>query len=133
MFETPPRGSQLTWDLVGQGVLGLVDLVGVLGLVDLVGVLVVEDLAGQDGVLGLVGQAGVQAWVDLASLGLADLASLGLMGFLVDVQMVYAALYLHASTACAVVGFSEIVLVVQAWHLLSDNRNIITVIIINLD
>ncbi|KAG5072886.1 hypothetical protein JHK86_008097 [Glycine max] len=37
------------------------------------------------------------------------------------------------STACAVVGFSEIVLVVQAWHLLSDNRNIITVIIINLD
>lgn len=71
------RGSQLTWDLVDQGVLGLVDLV------DLVGV------------LGLVGQAGVQAWVDLASLGLADLASLGLMGFLVDVQMVYAALYLH--------------------------------------
>lgn len=66
------RGSQLTWDLVDQGVLGLVDLVD---LVDLVGV------------LGLVGQAGVQAR--------EDLVSLGLVGFSVDVQMAYATLYLH--------------------------------------
>lgn len=63
------RGSQLTWDLVDQGVLGLVDLV------DLVGV------------LGLVGQAGVQAR--------EDLVSLVLVGFSVDVQMAYATLYLH--------------------------------------
>ena len=63
------RGSQLTWDLVDQGVLGLVDLV------DLVGV------------LGLVGQAGVQAR--------EDVVSLVLVGFSVDVQMAYATLYLH--------------------------------------
>ncbi|KAG4913658.1 hypothetical protein JHK82_054244 [Glycine max] len=49
--------------------------------------------------------------------------------------MAYATLYLHASTACAVVGCSEIVLVVdaaqaQACHLLSNNRHIFTVTVL---
>ncbi|KAL9332217.1 hypothetical protein ACSQ67_001827 [Phaseolus vulgaris] len=83
----------------GPGGLGLVvDQVGVLGLEDLVGV---PGQVDQVGVPGLVDQVGV--------LGREDLVSLGLVGFLVGVQMVYAAFYLHASTACVVVACSKIV------------------------
>ncbi|CAJ1879783.1 unnamed protein product [Sphenostylis stenocarpa] len=104
-------GSHLTWDLADQGVLGLgvgvglVALVGAQALVALDGVLALVDLVG---VRALVAPVGVRALVALVGV-LEDRASLGLVGFLVGVLMVYAAFYLHASTACAVVGCSKIV------------------------
>nr|XP_027188521.1 uncharacterized protein LOC101497931 isoform X1 [Cicer arietinum]XP_027188522.1 uncharacterized protein LOC101497931 isoform X1 [Cicer arietinum] len=91
------------WDLEDLALV-VVDPVGALGLADL------------DGTLGLVDLVGV--------LCLLDLVGVHLGASLVDVLMVYAAWYLHASTAYAVAGWYEIALGVhhqEVLHILSSS------------